>query len=189
MSTQHSTPDTEKQLTAEEFEGTIYEGKNEHERIRAWLRYEFGNAVGLADKTIRKLLDENACLQSALTQARAELARAREQGPFDMAAHLKRQAEWSKATFGPGSRAAGVIDHIRKELIEIEENPRDLEEWIDVTILALDGAWRSGASPQEIVAALVAKQSKNERREWPDWRTSDPDKAITHITPTEGHQS
>ncbi|CAP41278.1 dATP/dGTP pyrophosphohydrolase domain-containing protein [Bordetella petrii] len=99
---------------------------------------------------------------------------------FDFHAHLARQREWSERTFGPGSRANGVIDHIRKELIEIESDPGDLREWVDVIILALDGAWRSGATPQQIIDAIVAKQAKNEGRAWPDWRTMDPNKAIEH---------
>lgn len=76
--------------------------------------------------------------------------------------------------------AAGVVDHIRRELKEIEAAPTDLSEWVDVVILALDGAWRSGATPAQITAAIVAKQAKNEGRTWPDWRTADPDKAIEH---------
>lgn len=99
---------------------------------------------------------------------------------FDMLAHLQRQREWSGRTFGPGPRTAGVIDHIRKELREIEADPTDLSEWIDVVILALDGAWRAGGTPEQIIAALVAKQTKNEGRTWPDWRTVSPDKAIEH---------
>lgn len=95
--------------------------------------------------------------------------------------HLHRQRDWSEKTFGPGSRAQGVVDHIRKELLEIEADPTDLREWIDVVILALDGAWRSGASPTDIIEALSAKQFKNERRQWPDWRTADPNKAIEHV--------
>lgn len=102
---------------------------------------------------------------------------------FNFYQHLHRQREWSGKTFGPGSRAQGVIDHIRKELCEIEENPTDLTEWIDVVILALDGAWRSGAWPDQIIAALQAKQTKNEARKWPDWRTADPNKAIEHVKP------
>lgn len=94
--------------------------------------------------------------------------------------HLWRQREFSERTFGPGPRTKGVLDHIRKELEEIEANPLDLEEWIDVVILALDGAWRAGHSPADIVGALLAKQEKNEARDWPDWRNSDPDKAIEH---------
>ncbi len=99
---------------------------------------------------------------------------------FNLRSHLERQKKWSSLTFGPGDRAKGVVDHIRKELCEIEQNPGDLEEWIDVVILALDGAWRSGASPNQIIAQLATKQAKNEARAWPDWRTASPDKAIEH---------
>lgn len=103
-----------------------------------------------------------------------------EASPFDFVSHLARQAAFSAKTFGPGSRIKGVSDHIRKELDEVVASGGDLKEWIDVAILALDGCWRSGATPVEIVAALVAKQTKNERRTWPDWRKADPDKAIEH---------
>jgi hypothetical protein len=99
---------------------------------------------------------------------------------FDFIAHLERQRGWSEKTFGPGARTQGVIDHIRKELTEIEANPADISEWIDVVILALDGAWRAGHSPAHIVEALAAKQAKNESRQWPDWRTQPADKAIEH---------
>lgn len=99
---------------------------------------------------------------------------------FDFRAHLEHQSEWSEKTFGPGPRHQGVVDHIRKELKEIEAAPGDLEEWIDVVILALDGAWRTGASPDRIISMMKYKQAKNELRDWPDWRTAPPDKAIEH---------
>lgn len=99
---------------------------------------------------------------------------------FDMLAHLRRQREWSEKTFGPGDRAKGIVDHIRKELCEIEAAPKDCSEWMDVVILALDGAWRAGFSPQEVIDQLVGKQAKNEKRIWPDWRTMPIDKAIEH---------
>lgn len=95
--------------------------------------------------------------------------------------HLIRQRDWSYETFGPDARTKGVIDHIRKELVEIEAAPEDLEEWIDVVILALDGAWRAGHSPRAISEALSAKQARNELRSWPDWRTASPDHAIEHV--------
>lgn len=98
--------------------------------------------------------------------------------------HLYRQREFSARTYGPGNRVAGLCDHIRKELVEVQEDLEaggdTLAEWIDVVILGFDGAWRSGATPEQIVAALVAKQTKNEGRKWPDWRTADPNKAIEH---------
>ncbi len=113
-------------------------------------------------------------------QSAAVLARFLASEQFDFHAHLARQAEFSLKTFGQGARTAGVCDHIRKELLEIEADPLDLKEWIDVVILALDGAWRCGGSPAQIIDGIVAKQSKNEGRNWPDWRTADPDKAIEH---------
>lgn len=100
---------------------------------------------------------------------------------FDLLDYIYRQEAWSGNTFGPGARTKGVIDHIRKELLEIEAAPDDLAEWIDVIILALDGAWRAGAAPEEIVEALAAKQAKNMARQWPDWRTMSEDQAIEQI--------
>lgn len=120
---------------------------------------------------------QKAAPTALLTTARA----ASGAGPgFDLVAHLYRQRAFSERTFGPGQRTAGVLDHIRRELLEIEAAPGDLGEWIDVVLLALDGAWRAGWTPEHIATALDAKQSRNEDRTWPDWRTADPDKAIEH---------
>lgn len=95
--------------------------------------------------------------------------------------HIQNQIEWSTKTFGPEPRLKPLIEHIRLELQEIEAAPEDLEEWVDVIILALDGAWRAGHSPREIIAAIKAKQRKNEEREWPDWRSWPKDKPIVHM--------
>ncbi len=100
---------------------------------------------------------------------------------MDLIAHLYRQRAFSRATFGPGARTAGVCDHIRKELAEIEAAPADITEWVDVVLLALDGAWRSGATPEQNAEAIQAKQTKNEGRDWPDWRTAPTDRAIEHV--------
>jgi hypothetical protein len=103
---------------------------------------------------------------------------------FDLVTHLHRQMAFSLRTFGPGDRTAGVCDHIRKELNEVQADAAagvpTLAEWVDVIILAFDGAWRSGATPEQITQAIVAKQAKNEGRKCPDWRTQDPTKAIEH---------
>lgn len=100
---------------------------------------------------------------------------------FDFVSHLYRQRHFSRKTFGPGARVAGVTDHIAKELAEVRTSGGALYEWVDVIILGLDGALRSGASPEEIIVAIVEKQARNEARQWPDWRTADPDKAIEHV--------
>ena len=100
--------------------------------------------------------------------------------PVDLVAHLYRQREFSKKTFGPPDRPHGILKHIRSELEEIEADPTDLKEWVDVVLLALDGAWRAGHSPQEIADAIVAKQTENESRSWPDWRTVEAGEPIEH---------
>ena len=100
---------------------------------------------------------------------------------MDLHDHLERQMTFSLNTFGPGTRTKGILDHIRKELEEIEAAPFDLEEWVDLILLALDGAWRSGHSPGAICCGIEAKLFKNERRAWPDWRTAPVDQAIEHI--------
>lgn len=74
---------------------------------------------------------------------------------------------WSLKTFGSGHRTKGIIKHIKSELDEIQNNPTDLEEWIDVIILAIDGAWRAGYTPQEIWIMLNWKYQKNFGRDWP----------------------
>ena len=66
---------------------------------------------------------------------------------MDLSAHIRRQREFSLRTFGPGPRSIGVVAHIRKELREVEADPTDLSEWVDVILLALDGAWRAGHGP------------------------------------------
>lgn len=150
----------------------------------------------------------------------------------DLIAHLTRQAAFSRATFGPGPRTEGVIDHVKKELREVEkcyeprtrtvitgsyispesmkrvestrEEPVEIDpkeqhedaalEWADVAILGLDGLTRaiSAANPDwtfarvaaKAVEMIVAKQGKNELRDWPDWRTAAPGKAIEHVRGT-----
>lgn len=112
---------------------------------------------------------------------------------MDLKQHLIRQMAFSHATYGPGQRAGGVINHIRKELVEVEESEGSAEEWVDVVILALDGLTRHLAfslgdgsrrdpstTAQIAIDLIEAKQTKNEGRVWPDWRTADPNKAIEH---------
>lgn len=100
---------------------------------------------------------------------------------MELIEYSERSRRWSEKTFGTGDRSAGIIAHIRKELDEIEADPNDLFEWVDVIILALDGARRVGWSSNEIVAALIEKQKTNELRQWPDWRTVSTGRPIEHI--------
>lgn len=123
---------------------------------------------------------------------------------MDLKHHLRRQIAFSKATYGPGERRQMAIDHIKKELDEVSQDG-DPREWVDLVLLSLDGLWRSLAfdgdqrtsdhvyvlrhnekemratwnSLPELVCLLIEeKQCENEERNWPDWRTSDPNKAL-----------
>jgi len=100
---------------------------------------------------------------------------------WDLISHLRHQLDWSLRTFGPGKRTGGVLAHIRKELVEIERAPLDLTEWVDVLMLAFDGAMRAGYTPQMVCAALEAKLLVNEARQWPDWWLVDENTPIEHI--------
>ena len=94
---------------------------------------------------------------------------------------VRRHFDWSNATFGPEPRFKGTIAHLRKELLEIEADPTDLVEWIDVILLALDGAKHCGSTPEEVETTLRAKQAINAARKWPDWREANRNKPIEHV--------
>ena len=122
---------------------------------------------------------------------------------MDLKTHLTRQAAWSRATFGPGARTEGVLNHIEKEFKEVRDALTDkhrAEEWADVAILGLDGLLRacqehltqlSGRTINHVDVAEMAchlirrKQNENELRDWPDWRTMSANKAIEHIRTSE----
>ena len=110
---------------------------------------------------------------------------------MDLKQHLIRQMAFSHATFGPGVRTTGVLDHIEKEIKEVRDSNGSAYEWVDIVILALDGLTRQLAycngdrmDPDYVAHTacnmIVGKQSRNEARLWPDWRTADKNKAIEH---------
>lgn len=110
----------------------------------------------------------------------------------DFQAHLTRQMAFSRATWGPGKRQRGIVEHLRKELIELEESGGAPEEWADIVLLALDGLLRSNAfnnpdrpltsdgSAKAALQDILFKQSKNELRVWPNWREASQNEAIEH---------
>jgi hypothetical protein len=129
---------------------------------------------------------------------------------MDLEQHLKRQMAFSKATFGPGDRMEGVTDHIRQELNEVgeyndprewvdlvllsldglwrsihyrspDENARQYFLFFNHRIGSMERVPRTWENVAEIASRLIEeKQAKNEQRDWPDWRTADPTKAINH---------
>lgn len=117
---------------------------------------------------------------------------------LDLQQHLARQMVFSRATFGPGARTEGVLDHLKKEIEEVRSAPstqKRIVEWVDLVILSLDGLTRAiwadsdyvisaDEAAEDACFAIRSKQQKNERRDWPDWRTMPTDKAIEHVRGT-----
>lgn len=103
-----------------------------------------------------RLRSENLKLRQAARDRVKTFAAERKklESRFDLVTHLYRQSAFSQRAFGPGPRTLGNLDHIRKELLEIERDPDDLKEWVDVMLLAFDGAMRRGFSPEQIVVTL-----------------------------------
>ena len=89
---------------------------------------------------------------------------------FDLVSYLAEQLDWSTKTFGPGPRLRGITEHVGKELAEVAAacTPAEtLEEWCDIAILALDGAWRAGFTPDQVCEQLRRKAAINRARQWP----------------------
>ena len=84
---------------------------------------------------------------------------------FDFKEFIERKMVWSFNTFGD-QKVCGVIDHIRDELLEVEENPADIEEWVDVLLLTIDGVVRAGFSADDIINELERKHKVNMSRRW-----------------------
>lgn len=127
---------------------------------------------------------------------------ARTEGVTD---HIKKELDEVAKCYGTKTRTiitgsyvdpADMQMKVKEEEVPIELDPQGqhedaAEEWTDVAILGLDGLTRaiSAAHPDwtfdkvasKAVSMIVAKQGKNELRDWPDWRTAAPGKAIEHV--------
>jgi len=105
---------------------------------------------------------------------------------MELEKHIERQKEFSLKTFGGGLRTLGITNHIRKELIEVESEPEDLLEWVDVIAMAVDGAWRIGASAYEIASAMEAKLAICKNRNWPPVDENAQDSPVEHVRSERG---
>lgn len=85
----------------------------------------------------------------------------------------QQQFEWAQEAFGPGRRDKGIIAHLRSEIDELEANPDDIFEAIDLIFLAADHALRVLAADGDLQPGRtleqfwLAKFDKNRRRSWP----------------------
>lgn len=97
---------------------------------------------------------------------------------LDLVHYLRDQMQWSKQTFGCGTRTEPLLKHIEKEVQEVREsNGDDLYEWIDIIILAFDGALTHGFDPGEVAFALRHKLEINKKRTY----EKDQDGVFLHV--------
>lgn len=135
-------------------------------------------------------LDQGAAKCTANTLARiggqldAALSAAPEVVADSITKYVSDQMAWSMQTFGEGPRTEGVLRHIEKEIDEVRSSPDDVMEWADIAILALDGAWRCGASPADVSEAMLNKQRINFSREYPNPQSQD--EPSEHVRRKEG---
>lgn len=77
--------------------------------------------------------------------------------------------EWAKETF-PGATAKSAIAHLRKELIEIEENldsgTKDVTEYSDALMLVMEAAARDGFTASDVLKGFRDKHEINKTRKW-----------------------
>lgn len=86
------------------------------------------------------------------------------------------------STFGPRQTLAGVLDHVTKEIEhEIRPDPTAALEWLGLLNLSVSALRIIGLTPAQAAKEWRRLLQDLKARDWPDWRTADPDKAIEHI--------
>lgn len=76
---------------------------------------------------------------------------------IDLEAQLTVLRDWSVGTFGADRSLEYNCRHIESELVEVRADPRDPVEWMDIAILAFDGAMRAGHTPEDVARVFVDK--------------------------------
>lgn len=74
---------------------------------------------------------------------------------FSLHDYLRAHNAWSARTFGTDRKPMSIIKHLRKELEELQQKPDDILEYVDIIILAADGAFLCQYTPNQVVEALM----------------------------------
>lgn len=148
-----------------------------NDNVRYYGQHHFGGIVQVHSNLVTEATAEDL----AIWEIEAVRRTKRHLEVFNLIEFLKKKNLWSVETFGPSKGTEGVVRHIESELAEVKANPTDVTEWIDIILLAFDGAFRAGHTAEQVVTALIQKQAKNTRRQWPDWRTKKEGEFSSHV--------
>ena len=75
------------------------------------------------------------------------------------------QKRWSDKTF-VGQPLSGKFSHLRREINELEENPKDIMEYADCYFLLTDIAAKNNVLLSDIHEAAIEKLEINKKRKW-----------------------
>lgn len=97
--------------------------------------------------------------------------------PTDLNAAVRRCGEWADATFAPEGdyRGGSIVAHLAREVIELAEDPRDMEEIADCILLLWHLAHQNNG---DLHAAVAHKFAINQER---TWGTPDAAGVVEHI--------
>jgi hypothetical protein len=80
-------------------------------------------------------------------------------------------------TFGESTPRSKAL-HLAEEAHEVAEDPSDIIEWADCTILLLDGLRKAGFTTQDLYDAVLRKMEINKNRKWGE---KDADGVVRHV--------
>lgn len=98
---------------------------------------------------------------------------------MSLATFMDRLQVVSRKQFGEGKRTGSLTKKISQELEEVIAQPDDLEEWVDILILAMDGYWRHGGTSEWLLHDLHNKLCVVAERTYPK---TDEDTPVQHVT-------
>ena len=74
--------------------------------------------------------------------------------------------EWSDKTFGNIDNPTGCLNHLKKEVDELIDSPRDEMEYADCMMLIIDAYRKIGGTADELVQACFEKYDICLTRTW-----------------------
>ena len=73
---------------------------------------------------------------------------------------------WADSVFGKDRKPEMILQHLKKEIQELIEEPSNLEEYADVGILWLNAAAKAGYKVKDLYFAMAGKLMVNKSRKW-----------------------
>lgn len=73
---------------------------------------------------------------------------------------------WADSVFGKDRHPKHILQHLKKEIEELLQEPSNLDEYADVGILWLNAAAKAGYKVDDLYYAMIGKMMVNKSRKW-----------------------